>query len=33
MAGAVVNMDNASISNLKDSKLISLLDNLADTQS
>lgn len=33
MAGAVVNMDNASISNLKDSKLLSLLDNLADTQS
>lgn len=33
MANTVINMDNASISNIKDSKLISLLDNLADHQS
>lgn len=33
MANTVVNMNNSSISNIKDSKLVNLLDNLADEQS
>lgn len=33
VANTVINMENSSISNIKDSKLVNLLDNLADEQS
>lgn len=33
MANTVINMENSSINNIKDSKLVTLLDNLATHQS
>lgn len=33
MANTVINMENSSINNIKDSKLVTLLDNLATDQS